>query len=241
MRLRKFISLAAIALLAAPTSALAVEAFTSSIPPFSMESGAKPGFVRELVTEMAKRAGTQLPIVYGKSWPQSQEEAKTKVDTIIFPLARTSAREPHYQWLQKIVDFEVAFATAPGKPKVENEDAARKLAKLGVRDGAPMAKFLKGRGYTNLVVLKTSGDLVKALAAGEINAWYAPVPEVAFNWIEQKLSGAPVYGLKLESLPLFIATSRNTPGIDFAKWQSAYASMEKDGTVKRILSAYGLK
>ena len=85
----------------------------------SIEQGPRVGFMREIVSEIARRTGTQVPIVYGKSWPQSQEEAKTRPDTLIFPLARTAAREPHYQWVQKVLDMDVAFATAPGKPRVK--------------------------------------------------------------------------------------------------------------------------
>ncbi|MBI3436664.1 MAG: ABC transporter substrate-binding protein [Proteobacteria bacterium] len=144
--------------LAAPTSTPALEAFTSSIPPFSIETGPRAGFVREIVTEMAKRVGRDLPIVYGASWPKSQEEAQTRADTIIFPLARTKTREPQYQWLQKIIDLDVVFATAPGRPAADSEAATRALARVGVRDGSPMAKDLRDRGYTNLVILKTSAD-----------------------------------------------------------------------------------
>jgi hypothetical protein len=51
-----------------------------------------------------------------------------------------------------------------------------------------------------------------------------------------------VFGLKLDTAtPLYIAASKNTPGVDLEKWQAAYAEMEKDGTRARILAAYGLK
>ncbi|MBI4274870.1 MAG: transporter substrate-binding domain-containing protein [Rhizobiales bacterium] len=224
-----------------PSPSLAVEAFTSNIPPFSIETGARAGFVREIVVEMAKRVGADVPIVFGKSWPQSQEDAKTRVDTIIFPLARTGSREAQYQWIQKILDMDVAFATAPGKPAAGDEATTRALARVGVRDGSPMVKELKDRGYANLVVLKTSAENVRALYEGKIDAWYAPAPEIAFNWVEQKLPGSPVFGLKLQTVPLYIAASRNTPGIDFEKWRKAYATIEQDGTRTRILATYGLK
>lgn len=224
-----------------PSPSWAIEAFTSNIPPFSIEKGSHPGFVREIVVEVAKRIGADVPIVFGKSWPQSQEDAKTRMDTIIFPLARTGSREAQYQWIQKILDMDVAFATAPGKPAAGDEATTRALARIGVRDGSPMVKELKDRGYANLVVLKTSAENVRALYEGQIDAWYAPAPEIAFNWVEQKLPGSPVLGLKLQTVPLYIAASRNTPGIDFKKWRKAYAAIEQDGTRARILAAYGLK
>jgi hypothetical protein len=221
--------------------AQAVEALTSNIPPFSIENGPHPGFVREIVVELAKRVGTDVPVVYGKSWPQSQETAKTKPDTLIFPLSRNPSREANYQWLIKVVDIDVAFATAPGKPAADTDAKTKAIARIGVREGAPMEKQLRSRGYTNLVVLKSSADCVKALHDGTIDAWYAPAPEIAFNWIQQKYDGAPVWGLKLQSVPVYIAASRNTPGIDFEKWRKAFADMEKDGSRAKILAAYGLK
>jgi polar amino acid transport system substrate-binding protein len=237
---RVVIAFAAAAFFFTTSSSFAAEAFTSDIPPFSIEQGPRVGFMREIVSEIARRTGTEVPIVYGKSWPQSQEEAKTRPDTLIFPLARTAAREPHYQWVQKILDMDVAFATAQGKPRVETDAAARALKSIGVRDGSPMVKDLQGRGYTNLVIVKSSAENATALNEGKIDAWYAPAPEVAFNWVELKLPGTPVFGLKLDTAPLYIAASKNTPGVDLERWRAAYAAMEKDGTVARILTAYGL-
>ena len=231
---------AAAAFFCTTTSSFAADALTSNIPPFSIEQGPRAGFVREIVSEIAKRSGTEITVIYGKSWPQSQQEAKSRPDTLIFPLARTAAREPHYQWVQKILDLDVAFATAPGRPKVETETAARALKGIGVRDGSPMVKDLQGRGYTNLVIVKSSAENARALHEGRIDSWYAPAPEVAFNWKELALPGAPAFGLKLESVPLYVAASKNTPGADLEKWRAAYAAMQKDGTVARILAAYGL-
>jgi polar amino acid transport system substrate-binding protein len=234
-------ALAAATMFCTTTSSFAAEALTSDIPPFSIEQGPRVGFVREIVVEIARRIGTEVPIVYGKSWPQSQEEAKTRADTLIFPLARTGAREPNYQWVVKALDMDVAFATAPGRPKVETDAAARALKAIGVRDGSPMVKDLQDRGYTNLVIVKSSAENARALHEGKIDAWYAPAPETAFNWIELKLGGALAFGLKFETVPLYIAASRNTPGVDLEKWRTTYAAMEKDGTRARILAAYGLQ
>ncbi len=216
-----------------------VEVVTGNIPPFSISEGAQPGFVREIVMEMAKVVGVALPVTY-MNWPTAQEVAKTKLDTIIFPLARTSTREPNYIWIQKILDMDVAFATAPGKPKVVTDADARGLARVGVRLGSPMVADLQKRGYTNLVILKSSAENAQALRAGEIDAWYAPAPEIAFNWLQLGLKDSPQLGLKLDTVPLYVAASRNSPGIDAAKWQHAYAQLEQDGTVARILAAYGL-
>jgi ABC-type amino acid transport substrate-binding protein len=205
---RIVIAWAAVVVFCAPTSSFAADAFTSNIPPFSIEQGPRVGFVREIVSETGKRLGINVTIVYDESWPKSQEEAKSRPDTLIFPLARTKAREPDYQWVFKVIDADVAFATAPGRPKIETDAAARALNGIGVRDGSPMVKDLQGRGYTNLVIVKTSAENARALQEGKIDTWYAPGPEIAFNWIELKLPGAPVFGLKLDSAPIYVAASK---------------------------------
>jgi len=238
---RVVVAFSAAACLGASLSSFAADALTSNIPPFSIEHGPRPGFVRELVSEVSKRLGTEVTIIYGKNWPQSQEEGKSRPDTLIFPLARTAAREPDYQWVQKILDMDVAFATAPSRPKVESDAAARALKGIGVREGSPMVKDLQGRGYTNLVIVKSADENARALHDGKIDAWYAPAPEVAFNWKVLALPGGPAFGLKFETVPLYVAASKNTPGIDLEKWRAAYAAIVADGTRARILSTYGLE
>src|SRR5262245_46607844 len=140
MTRRVVIAFATAAFTCAAAYSFAADALTSNIPPFSIENGSRPGFVREIVSEIAKRLGIDIAVTYGKNWLQSQEEAKSRPDTLIFPLARTAVREAHYQWIQKVIDMDVAFATAPGRPKVETDVSARTLKGIGVRDGSPMVK-----------------------------------------------------------------------------------------------------
>ncbi len=229
--------LVALALVASSAHAAALEILTGNIPPFSIEQGDKPGFVREIVAAIAKDIGVEPKVTY-MNWPQAQELAKTQRDTLIFPLARTSTREPHYTWVQKIIDMDVLFATAPGKPPVESEEAAKRLTRIGVREGSPMVRDLQGRGFTNLVIVKAPSDNAKALVAGEIDAWYAPAPEIGFNWRQLDLPGVPAWGAKLDTVPLYVAASQNSPGIDIEKWRAAFARLKAEGVIDRILADY---
>jgi len=236
---RLVISVAA-TLFGATASSFAADALTSNIPPFSIEQGGRVGFVWEIVSEIAKRSGTEINVIYGSNWPQSQEEAKSRPDTLVFPLARTAARESQYQWVQKILDMDVAFATAPGRPKVETDAAARPLKASAYATAHPWSRTSR-TAATPTSSSSSRRPRTRALHDGTIDAWYAPVPEVAFNWVELKLAAAPAFGLKLNSTtPLFIAASKNTPGIDLEKLRAAYASMERDGMLARILGTYGL-
>ena len=78
-------ALAAVVFCSISTLSLAADAFTSDIPPFSSEQGPRVGFVREMVVEVGKRLGSNVTIVYGQSWPKSQEEAKSLTDTLTNP------------------------------------------------------------------------------------------------------------------------------------------------------------
>jgi polar amino acid transport system substrate-binding protein len=225
------------ALLLVAPEAGAFEFLSGNIPPFSIAEGERKGFVRDIVAEMAKLAGVEFKVTY-HPWPKSQELAKTAPNTGIFPLARTKEREPHYQWIQKLWDMDVVFATAPGKPKVAGIDAAKALARVGVRQGSPMVKDLQGRGFTNLVIVKTPAENARALAEGTIDAWYAPKPEIAFNWAILKLAGQPGYGFVTESVQLYVAASKNSPELDVTKWQAAFATLKANGTIDRIIASY---
>lgn len=134
--------------------------------------------------------------------------------------------------------MDVLFATAAGRPPVTSEAEAKSLARIGVREGSPMVKDLQDRGFTNLVIVKSPDENAHALVSGRIDAWYAPAPEIGFNWTTLKLPGAPVWGAKLDSAPLYVAASKNSPGIQSADWQRAFAKLKDDGTIDRILGAY---
>lgn len=225
------------ALLLFAPGAHAFEFVSGNIPPFSIEKGERPGFVREIVAEMAKLAGVDFKVVY-HPWPEAQEIAKTQPNTGIFPLARTKSREADYLWIEKLTDMDVVFTTAPGKPTIATIEQAKALARVGVRLGSPMTKELQDRGFTNLVIAKTPEENARALADGKIDTWYALQFEIAFNWANLKMASKPNYGLVTQSLPLYVAASKASPALDVKKWQAALATLKNNGTVERILAGY---
>src|SRR5262245_60254732 len=116
MRRHAFLAVAAGAFFCARPLSLAADAFPRNLTPFTIGQGQRAGFVAAAGSELGMRLGADITTVYGNSWPNSQAEAKSRPDTLIFPLARTKAREPDYQWVVKVIDADVAFATAPRRP-----------------------------------------------------------------------------------------------------------------------------
>jgi hypothetical protein len=84
------------------------------------------------------------------------------------------------------------------------------------------------------VIVKTAAENARALHEGTIDAWYAPAPEIAFNWIELKLPGAPVFGLKLDSAPIYVAASKNTPGSTSKSGVLRLARWKRTGRVREF-------
>jgi len=231
--------LTALALAHAPARAADKITFVSAnIPPFSIKEGPRPGFVREIVHEMARRAGVPFAVDYTNSWPGSQKIARGRANTVIFPLARTKRREPHYLWIQKLWDVPIIFATAPGKPKITSIAKAKALKAIGVRRGSPMVKDLQARGFTNLAIVKTPGESARNLAAGRIEALYAPWPEMAYNWKLSGANGNAARGLTTRIIHVNVAAAKASPAIDLAKWRAAFAAMEREGMVKAIVEKY---
>jgi len=82
---RVLMSLAAAVLSGVAMSSLAAEALTSNIPPFSIEQGPRVGFMREIVSEISRRSGTEMTVVRsrpsacatGRRWSRTSRDAAT--------------------------------------------------------------------------------------------------------------------------------------------------------------------
>lgn len=210
---------------------------SAHIPPFSIKDETKCGFVCEIVAEMADRVGVPWRLTYAGSVPEMLEITKTKDNTFIFPLARTKGREDQYTWVQEILEVDVLFASAPGSLKIKDLDQAKEISAIGVRKGFA-AKRLKKLGFTNLFIVKTSEANARALAMGNIEAWYAPKHEILYTW-QRDGSGQPlVLGHKTHSIRSYLAASKSSPAIDLTPWREAFAKMKAEGKVKTVIDQY---
>ena len=228
------------ALAIAPTPSLAGDKITFvsfHVPPFSIKGGQRVGFVREIARELSRRVGISMKVGYAKSPKAALKIVKTRPNTLIFPLARTKKREPHFLWLQKVRDVPLFFASAPGKSRIQTIAQAKAAVAIGVRRGFAV-RDLKKRGFKNLVIVRTPEENAKALAAGRIAAWYAPEPEILYTWRTTGQKGRLGRGLTTRIVQSYIASSKSSPLVNVARWRSAFADMQREGLIERIVESY---
>ncbi|WP_029007772.1 substrate-binding periplasmic protein [Azospirillum halopraeferens] len=212
---------------------------TADIPPYSIQSGDRPGFIRELLAEMANVLGVSIETSF-HPMGQAHALAQEGENTLVFPLARTPAREEKYTWVVKMFDIEASFLSAPGTPAVAGLDDAR-ARRIGVLKGSAFAAFLADKGFTGVIDFATSAESAAKLKAGEIDIWFADATEAVAVWRAAGNTADLVKGYRAFTGALWLGASPKSPAIDIAAWQDAVQVLQQDGTFDRIYHSYGLK
>lgn len=104
--------------------------------------------------------------------------------------------------------------------------------------GGVQETYLREQGFANLVVFATGREIAAALAAGEIDAWYAVATQIANAFETMGRPDAVRLGPSLQVAPAWLAANRNTGDIPVAALADAIARMERDGAIERIYRSY---
>ena len=219
--------------------AQSIQALTSDIPPYAMQNGDRPGFIREIVDEMAKL----LNIDVNTSFVTSVERyagVGGGENVIGYPVMRTAGREAQFTWIVKVFDLEGCALSPAGKPAVGSLEEM-KTHKIGANKGSSYAKFLQRNEVSGAVEGNSVQEVAKMLADGTIDAWYTDVISANRIWQLDGNQGNLVKGYCSPKTPMWLAASPNSPAIDVESWVAAFQVLEQDGTFDRIFQAYGLK
>jgi polar amino acid transport system substrate-binding protein len=217
--------------------AMAETAYVSNNPPYSIQSGDKPGFCVEVIDEMAKLLKTKVTYDY-MSWKDAQTKVAATPNGLIFPFARTAEREDKYGWLQKLFDIQVGFTTLPGSKPIDSVEEAMALAAVGVLAGTPWDAELAKRGLKNIKQFPNTPAILAAVTSGEIAAGYGPDIEMKYAWRISGNEGTLVIGKPVQKLDQFLAMSKDSPAIKLADWQEAFNVLQQDGTFDKIYASY---
>jgi polar amino acid transport system substrate-binding protein len=223
--------------LASVLPAAAETAYVANNPPYTIQSGAQPGFCVEVIDEMAKMLKTKVDYEF-MPWKDAQTKVVAGNDVLIFPFARTAERENKYTWLEKLFDIRVVFISAPGKPAIDTIEQAKALPSVGVLAGTPWDTELAKRGVTNVKSYPTTPALVAAVIAGEVAAGYGPDIELRYAWRIGGNKGEMVAGTPIQKLDQYLAASKNSPAIKQDDWEDAFDVLQQDGTFDRIYASY---
>lgn len=136
----------------------------------------------------------------------------------------------------KVLDLESSIGTLGGAGPLDL-DGARSLSRMGVITQSYHEAFLRAQGFTNLVTVNLA-DAMGALASGQIEALYTQTLEL--RWHARAMGRANDLKLdpRLQTIEAFIATSRAATGIPVAEMRDAFAALESEGAVERIVRNY---
>jgi hypothetical protein len=208
--------------------------FLEDEPVYTSSAFDNPGFMRELVTEMTQLMGI-TPTYRFEPWKRAQALAIRTPNAIIFPLARTPEREPHYRWLCPIIEIPMSFTTTVAPP-IDTVSEARALGHIGVIIGTPHEDFLRQNDITLLAF--TAETLYPALAGGRIKSIYTARPEAVYSWKHGGYPGKLIFGATQQTLTLWIAASREGQLIDAQAWTDSLEKIKRNGHFERIRKAY---
>ena len=229
---------AAAALAAAPLHALTF--LTEDNPPFSMSAGGKPaGIATEMVVEMARRAALAADIRV-MNWDEAYRLAQADKDTCLFSAARLENRENQFVWVGELVTNKWAVFGRGDFTRPVKTDADLRPFKIGGIVLDAKVEYLKSRAVTNIreVVRDEQNPprlFLKPDDPNYIDLWVTSY--YSGNDIARQAKAGPVKPVYvLREQPLWLACSPRTDKATVKKLADALASMNKDGSRKRMLS-----
>jgi ABC-type amino acid transport substrate-binding protein len=153
------------------------------------------------------------------------------------PLARSAQRESNFAWISKIVDVPQAMGTLSGRPSVDLE-GARGLARVGVVRGGVQEGYLRERGFTNLVAFAAAQDIAKALANGDVDAWYSTASEISVQFEAIGQARGIRIGPTIQDVPVWLAGNKQTEDVPVDQIRFAVEKLHTSGSVERTYRSY---
>lgn len=217
-----------------------IQAVTEDAPPYTyVEHGRVTGPVTEVVEQSLQRAGFKDYQVSLYPWARAYDLAQKQPHVLIFLIARTPAREDLFHWAGEIMKIEYHLYRWRGRAvDVPNLDAARAYG-IGVMRDDVRQQYLQSKGFKKLVVSAQPLDNFRKLVNGQVDLVPLTAGEVEPLCKEAAVDCAQlerVLTLHEASTGLYMAYSRPTPPEVVERTRKAFAQLQADGTVKRLLA-----
>jgi polar amino acid transport system substrate-binding protein len=217
-------------------SAEPLEVLTADVRPLSIADGPRRGIVLDIVREALRAVGHEAHFTF-LPFAEALQKTQARAGTLMAPLARSPQREQNFTWIAKVVDVPQAMGTLRGKPTVDL-DGARRLARIGIVKGDVQESFLKETGFANLVPFGSAREAAEALAAGQIDAWYATATEIVLQFEAVGRPGTASVGPAIQVVPVWLAGNKDTASIPVDAVNAAVVRMERSGAIDRIFRSY---
>jgi polar amino acid transport system substrate-binding protein len=231
--------------LASPPALAAVvetEIVASAIPPYVyLDKDVEKGVLVEIVQAMAKKVGHSGKITF-LPWQRAQtltRESRQSRPRLIIPLTRSKDREPHYQWIVKLLEDDAVLVTRKGvRPKITRAADAQPL-RVGALLGSPLESELHDLKFVRVQAGVDEGVNAQKLYGGRIDVWFAARMVAPFVY---KLKGYDPkelqMGASLRVNELYLAASPSLSATESKAWQTAFRDLQTSGAYEKIVAKY---
>ena len=217
---------------------------TEIAPPAQTKTadGKLGGYAVEIVREIQRRVGNADPI-QEVLWARGYIKLQREPNTVLFTVARTAERDPHFQWVGPVAEINYGlYVRADSKIVLRSLEDAKKLASIGTFREDAREQILSTAGLTNLERANDNVQNFKKLMAGRIDAVAFSDTAVATIAASAGYKAENVkLALKFAQTKIWIAFSKTTPPATVKAWADALDAMKKDKTFETIIKREGEK
>ena len=222
-----------------------IKMLTEIFPPYQYKDDVDQqliGISTEIVRAIQKKVGNEGQIaVY--PWTRGLKIVKSKKNSALFSMLRTSERKNEYKWVGPLAKMEMVFFKRQDSPiELSSIDDAKKVPKIGVTKNVANHEMLKARGFTNLDVIPSGVDEknIKKLVKGRIDLYPALKSAGLYNAKRLGFAGqiVPIPKVTIFEGDLYIAFNKQTEDAVINQWQKALDELVTDGTVDAIKKRY---
>lgn len=208
------------------------------LPPFAFNRrGIATGFVPEVLAALSQELGTPLPEIELTPLSRATDMLHDHHNVLFGPIARVPANERDFNWLGPLAHNRLRAFRRPGASPLPAGVAALKQARqIAVTRAGGHEALLHALGFNNLRLVRSQGDGLHELLAGEVD--YCVVSElvIAPLMAELRLPASAVQdtGVALGEYDVYFAVSRDVDANLLERWQAAIERLRRSGRLEAL-------
>jgi len=216
-----------------------LEAITEESSYSYVENGQVAGPASDVVRATFQQAGFTDFGMAIYPWARAYDIALAEPDVLIFPLIRTQERERMFKWVGEFEEIQTVLYKLQGREGLEVRELADvKAFNMGVVRDDVRHQYLRGAGFTRLVISASPMDNLRKLLAGQVD--FVPLsPRDARRFCEQLhiplYSLEPVMTLEQITAHAYLAFSLGTPDDVVRRTTEAFEQLKQRGELERIM------
>jgi len=214
-----------------------VSIYTESNPPQSYldNEGSLTGSSVEIVQAMMTVIGRD-DLITLTNWTDAYDQVLLNPNSMIFSTARTTQREPYFEWVGPVCKKNACFFVKTGSPvQLNTIDDAKTLGTIGVPEGWSSENELIGLGFTNIQTWATPQEVFEKLIEGTADA--VVLNDIAISYLADQTGHNPDEvrnELLFSPGETFLAFSKDTKSSYTQEWNQAYTTITNNGTFAGI-------